>query len=690
MASLPIGSDELIVLETNKLSLTIKGKQGSPVLGSISYTDQSSSVAVRCADDFNIGIIGTDTEQDDKEKSSVEQQVYLSAPIFFEYSKYELIIEALANDVYISFWHDNQNLRNKITPTGRSKKLLSGILDFGSDLGYSDLEVRINGKTYLTLTVEVYPSKIDYKKDYEALLADVTEEIYNLAFDFLKKTYMSYKADVHKKSSPVEYFAILEQIFHDYLKAVDLIMARPHHILETTHKVLPSHKLKRSDNKTVKWLSQHQQYVDNELNVDKALSVKKKVTFDTKENRLTKYILQTTIKKLEQFKKLYLRLDRQEDEVFSAKLDGMRKQLKWRCNNTFLANVEPLAAGTGMSLVFSMAAGYRDLYKYHLLLMRGLSLTTDIFSISLKDLAQLYEYWCFIKLNSILKKKYVPVHQDIVKWNGNGLFVTLVKGENASRVKYKTQDGQEEITLSYNEAYQKNGEMGKTATVSQKPDNVFKLEKNNGSKNKYEYVFDAKYRLDNSKEYVDTYGTAGPKDGDINTMHRYRDAIVYTDNGEKYERRMFGAYVLFPYRDEEGFKNNTFYKSIAKVNVGAFPFLPSATSTLEKFLDELIEEKPEQAMERATMPLGAEKAIQQQTEQKIEKRIARFWLQSEITQWIVSGITEAEKISYGDWAVELKEGMVFVYYKNGIMGTYATVYLKQKGVLEKELDRVMS
>ena len=66
-----------------------------------------------------------------------------------------------------------------------------------------------------------------------------------------------------------------------------------------------------------------------------------------------------------------------------------------------------------------------------------------------------------------------------------------------------------------------------------------------------------------------------PKEEDINTMHRYRDAIVYdmnrnasVSNGvgrntmdvgegaedgfpDLFDRTMFGAYVLFPYSDQE-------------------------------------------------------------------------------------------------------------------------------------------
>ena len=110
----------------------------------------------------------------------------------------------------------------------------------------------------------------------------------------------------------------------------------------------------------------------------------------------------------------------------------------------------------------------------------------------------------------------------------------------------------------------------------------------------------------------------GPKEEDINTMHRYRDAIVYSADkraaqGANYpgsfDRTMFGAYVLFPYADEKKYEKHDFYKSIETVNVGGVPFLPSATKMVRDFLEELIADSPESAFERATLPSSIEEKL---------------------------------------------------------------------------------
>ena len=124
------------------------------------------------------------------------------------------------------------------------------------------------------------------------------------------------------------------------------------------------------------------------------------------------------------------------------------------------------------------------------------------------------------------------------------------------------------------------------------------------SKANYNFVFDAKYRINPG---YDSQGDSnpGPVEDTINTMHRYRDAIVYQSN-DNYKREMVGAYVLFPCKDEEKFRQHDFYRSIKEVNVGALPFLPGSTEMVKEFLDDLIRESAISNYERNILPEGTE------------------------------------------------------------------------------------
>ena len=597
---------ELFYLQTELLSITIKGAPSHRVFSGVEFSEKEATFSVSCDDPYEINMGGDYELLAKQELGYASIGTYRLRPIFFEQQRYEIVIEPVEGH-HVDFWHENYNIRRNVTPVGRKSSILSGIINFGNEIGMSDLVIRVDGRSYLKLSIEVFPSKIGYKDDYRAIVDDVTAEVYNLVFDFLKKTYDSFNISSKKQSSPVEFFTIICKIYQEFLTAADMVIAKPHHVLETEHMVMAGHKIKRIDNRTIRWIEKHPEQTkssENRILVSRALAVKKYVTYDTKENRLTKHMLQNTAKRLEQFKKQYMKLMRETDLSVVDQINLMIKGIRRRYNTGFMKEVEAAPTNSGMSLVFGMAPGYRDLYRCYLLLQHGLSVTGSVFNISIKDLAVLYEYWCFIKLNSLMKERYELIAQDIIKVAGNGLFVSLVKGQR-SCVRYRNPENGEIITLSYNPK-EISG-----ATVPQKPDNVLSLQKK-GTKVNYEYVFDAKYKINPALEgslYQLMYQTPGPQEEDINTMHRYRDAIVYQNEAAPYERTMFGAYVLFPYKDQKEYIGHRFYKSIDQVNIGGLPFLPSATNLVTLMLDELISDSPESAFERATLPAGTEEKL---------------------------------------------------------------------------------
>lgn len=606
MALLHTGSDILTYIQTSCFSLTIKGSASHPSFPGVSFQDKES--VLRITSDETVETV--DSCADLSLVSEIHKEHYHAyefqlIPLFFEQQRYEIIIEPEENHT-VEFWHENYNIRNKVTPTGRKGTLLTGEINFGNDIGFSDLLIKVDGNKVFKLTIEVFPSKISYKDDYKAIVADITTEVYNLVFDFLKKTYSSFDISTSQQSSMVEFFAIIRKIYDEFVRAADMVLRNPHHQLISEHQVLPSHKIKKTDTATVKWLERHPEYVvrdsDSRIRCEKALGVKKYVTYDTKENRLVKYMLSQTARRLNLFERLYCKKDKDIDSEVVLIVDSMIKGINRRCNTGVLKDIDAAALNTGMSLVFGMAPGYRELYRCYLLLQHGLSVSGNLFDVSVKDIAVLYEYWCFIKLNSIMKKKYQLISQDIIKTSGSGLSVTLKKG-STSKVKYINPSTGERIILSYNPTEQN------LPTVPQIPDNVLRVEKH-GANTDYEYVFDAKYRINPAlpgSGYLDKI--PGPEVDTINTMHRYRDAIVYQSDASPYERTMFGAYVLFPYHDEKQYMNHRFYKSIKQVNIGGLPFLPTATSLVEELLEELVSDSSESAFERTTLPRGIESRL---------------------------------------------------------------------------------
>ena len=140
-----------------------------------------------------------------------------------------------------------------------------------------------------------------------------------------------------------------------------------------------------------------------------------------------------------------------------------------------------------------------------------------------------------------------------------------------------------------------------TATTEQRPDIVLNIRKSSGEV-VLTYLYDAKYRVINDKkldidfeeqdvnESVDMPGGDYPPTDAINQMHRYRDAIYYSQEYEQYiSKEIIGGYILFPGRGNDEFIKKRYYStSIASVNIGAFPLLPNSDSLLKMHLVDLL------------------------------------------------------------------------------------------------------
>ncbi|MGZ8257301.1 MAG: nuclease domain-containing protein [Gallionella sp.] len=105
----------------------------------------------------------------------------------------------------------------------------------------------------------------------------------------------------------------------------------------------------------------------------------------------------------------------------------------------------------------------------------------------------------------------------------------------------------------------------------QKPDIFLEATFANGEK--IQWIFDAKYRIDQDKNGAD----CAPDDA-INQMHRYRDALIHVhqadDHHAEKSRPILGAFVLYPGCFDEANNSNPYAEAIDAVGIGGFPLLP--------------------------------------------------------------------------------------------------------------------
>lgn len=586
---------ELLVVETEQFEFVIKGK-----------VDYSKHIPVEEMPDMTLLLDGS------YEKAYVydahanglvafeQQSLY---PIFFENGLYEIIIVPKEN-AQLSFYHEYELFKRAVSKLSRTD-LLTGTLHFKNEVGFSELVVQVDGKEALSVTIEVFPTKLDYKKDYRALIDEVNEEIYNLAYHLIKRTFLKGTAEQYKDPTLSEFYRIVSNHFEKYLKAIAQIERQPHHQLLKQYDVVRGDQLKKQDSRTRLHLRKNagkMERVSRGIAIDgqhympkTGLQVKKEVSYDTHENRYVKYTMQRILNRLLKLERS-LEQSRQHsfygistvnDEALQI-VKQMIQPLKSKLRQPFWQQIGKLDRVVN-SLVLQMGVGYRDVYQIYIILAKSIVLQGELYKMSVKDIATLYEYWTFLRLGKMLKERCDPLFSDVIQFRNDGLFINLQKDKTATR-KFKTDSG-EIITLQYQYSTS-----GKTPTIVQKPDSVLSIHKT-GKDFQYQYIFDAKYRVEVDGEKV------GPKEEDINTMHRYRDAIVREQNGS-YERTAFGAYVLFPWHDEETYRNHSLYESIDRVNIGGLPFLPNVTHLVEEVVESLITKTAEQLQAEGILPAG--------------------------------------------------------------------------------------
>jgi len=460
-----------------------------------------------------------------------------------------------------------------------------GIIKFISDIGYSTFSIIRNGTSILNFTIEVFPSKIDYKSDYQEIIKEINNAISALSFDKSGKTYLNLELKYTNNQSDTEYINIFMSIFESLENDIKSICRQPKVNIETVEVICTIEKSRHIANKTAKYLRKHQNTLieakDGLINLTgnnkaylptKVIDNRKIATINIYENQYVEYIITSIIKRLESIEKNIINASSKDSSILIS-IKEKRTVLE-RYIKVYFKEVSDLPVEKSMDLRFQISSEYRRLIEKYNLLKKSLIIGGNSFQITPKKIYKLYEIWCYLKINHLLVELGCVVKSNtIFKYSDNGYYLSLLEGEEG---KFVYQKGSKEIELWYNKSY------SSLPTTKQKPDIVLGI-KNIICMDERFYIFDAKYRIKSE------ISGGEPMEEDINVMHRYRDSIVSRmDNGKGFKYDIVGAYVLFPCFDEKLFVNNKFYRSIDEVNIGALPMLPGNIGLMKVQLERII------------------------------------------------------------------------------------------------------
>jgi hypothetical protein len=453
--------------------------------------------------------------------------------------------------------------------------LLSGTINFGNDLGKSNLIIRYTKENILreiNFQFEVFPTKLNYRSDYEKIVLDIEKEYPYLVLDFLKKTYISFKTG-HSPNTDLIWWQVFGGLYNEFIQSSKFILNKPHsRIIRQTNYV----KADRINKWTTTLEEEYSQF--KHLPNKNYRSEYKTLSTNTAENRFFKHAVSQTQRRFKKVKSfIEKRFSNSITDPFKVELNSIEKKFEKISANPFFRTIDEFHGIKQESLVLQKATGYSTIYKSWIMLNSGLKFLEGIHKIELKNIAELYQIWCFLEIKTVLQKllgKDNPDDVDLAKIQIDDFVINIERGVK-SKVSFNKTNG-EIIDLFHDFSYDTSESKNvKSFTVNQRPDIVLRITKND-LKEKYvlTYLYDAKYRLasDEKEDSPDL-----PTEDSINQMHRYRDAIYYVNKEkDKPEKEVIGAYILFPGSGEiETIKNLDYYKSIESVNIGAFPLRPN-------------------------------------------------------------------------------------------------------------------
>ena len=470
------------------------------------------------------------------------------------------------------------------------RHILAGYLNYGNEIGRSEI-------------------RLIYKvgSHWKAIIEDIEREYRMLSLDYMRRTFHGFTPDKNGKTPEIIWWSIFAGEQQKFIKACKSIIERPRHRLHGHQTYLKADKLKHIPVSIENELAEHRLEPAHLYRVEEQVQ-----TNDTSENRFLKFALAQITDKYEVLKK-QIESVKGVSETMKSEMQAVSTTLKRLQNNPFFRTIGRFKGLNQESLVLQKASGYSQVYRTWNMLRRAYSLNDGIYRLQTKDIATLYEIWCFIEVSHIVKEQLHLNDEDIDHRNRmemNGLFTwELGKGEH-SRILFK-KDDVELAELVYNPKSTENDNDSTgikelvTKTVPQKPDIVLRLTKNDLQEGmKLTYLFDAKYRIGGKVKGVDV-----PPDDAINQMHRYRDAIYYKDySSDALKKEVIGGYILFPGDGEPTeVEVSNFYKSIVEVNIGAFPLRPKDErnrNLLEHFIEGLINTKSQETISRVIPQKG--------------------------------------------------------------------------------------
>lgn len=504
---------------------------------------------------------------------------------FFENTDYPLHVKPVKGDIKLLRLTIGKEQSEHVSA---EDSIIFGSINYKNQVGRTDIKVlyeKEGKEKTLSFTTEVLSYKMDYRTDLRNVIRDIEEEFAMLSYSFLKETYLTFRTS-DKDATDLIWWQIFRSCFEKITDASRLIINNPKRRLQTSVRY---ERAERMPYMPAELENEYEEFKDEPAHLYRMEEMY--LSKDTVENRFLKYALNNIIDRFKHVSENVRKVMKADNVDMHRQIKAMEDELTALSSDPFFRGIGNFKGFTQDSLVMKQAAGYRDIYEQWIILQCGYDLQDGVMQLEVKDISELYEIWCFIKVKNIVQhilRKSATAQTDGSKMEGD-FIKSLIQGSKsevvfldnekpdvqlASVMYNATTDDEEHLTDET--SVRQNTDISETTskTTEQRPDIVLRLSKTN-DKIQYTYLFDAKYRIRDTSIPAKNGVDVPPVDA-INQLHRYRDAIYYThSNDERLKKEVIGGYVLYPGNlNKEQFTGSYYHKSVDEVNIGAYPLKP--------------------------------------------------------------------------------------------------------------------
>jgi len=470
-------------------------------------------------------------------------------------------------------------------------------LDFVNQIGTFDLSSIADLKG-----IKVKSGKWE-EEDYKSLLLDLVKIASNLPFSAADAATQRYDRSVRDQEDALYHaFVYLEYVMSDSAPAWERLDLALLNLLRNPHR-----KMIRETHEVMVWQARDirpSQMVDiacgvGEVFPTRSCEVARKLggfmplrvneqkathTFDTPENRFVRSFLDFASGIVEQTKDVFCGLS-PLDRTVQAECVILENKLTQVSRHSLWNEVGSMVHFPAASTVLQRRMGYREVFSHYIRLLLATRLPLDddlgVDQLQMKDVALLYEMWCFFKVVEAVEEHCgMPAKTDFTQARKKEITVPW-------KMKIEWMNG---VSVLYNASFTWSSKVANSYSTTLRPDITLEIRKDGQV---VRHLFDAKFRLksfnavvsdnDDDSEREERQGTY--KRADLYKMHAYRDAIADVDS----------VWILYPGTKTVFFTQGgiRFVDSdIADIKeakgVGAISLLPGKNSKLNSLVDHFI------------------------------------------------------------------------------------------------------